>query len=74
MDNKEKLYDVSNYNKRLFMKHLSDYITQYIELINEFVLHATEIVKVQDCNYYLFIFQRGIDTLKHIFKFLLLKD
>ncbi len=72
MDNEEKLYDLTNYNKRLFIKNLSDYITQYIELINEFILHATEIIQVQDYNYYLFIFQRGIDTLKHIYKFLLL--
>jgi hypothetical protein len=72
MDKKEKLYELKNYNKRLLIKNISNYITQYIELINEFILHATEIIQVQDHNYYLFVFQRGIDTLKHIFKFLLL--
>lgn len=72
MDQKEKLYDLSNYDKRLTNKYLSDYITHYIELVNEFILHATETVKVQNYNYYLFIFQRGIDTIKHIYNFLLL--
>ena len=72
MDKKEKLYELKNYNKRLLIKDISTYITQYIELINEFILHATEIIQVQNYNYYLFVFQRGIDTLKHIFKFLLL--
>ncbi len=72
MDQKEKLYDLHNYKKRVTLKNISEYITQYIELINEFILHATESIKVQDYSYYLFIFQRGIDTIKHIYKFILL--
>jgi len=72
MDQKEKLYDLQNYKKRVTLKNISEYITQYIELINEFILHASESIKVQDYNYYLFIFQRGIDTIKHIYKFVLL--
>ena len=37
MDKKEKLYELKNYNKRLLIKDISTYITQYIELINEFI-------------------------------------
>jgi hypothetical protein len=68
----ENIYDVKNYEKKIYLKHTSNYITKYVDLINEFVIHGSVNIKIQDKNLYLFVFNRGLDSLKHIFLFLLM--
>ena len=68
----ENIYDVKNYEKKLYLKCASNYITKFVDLINEFVIHGSENIKIQDKNLYLFVFHRGLDSLRHIFIFLLM--
>lgn len=71
-DKGENIYNMKNYSKRIYLKCTSNYITKYIDLINEYVIHACENIKIQDTDLYLFVFNRGIDTLKNIFIFLIM--
>ena len=71
-DKGENIYDVKNYFKRIYLKSASNYITKYIDLINEYVVHASENIKISNIDLYLFVFERGIDTLSHIFIILLM--
>jgi hypothetical protein len=68
----EKIYDIKNYFKRIYLKSSSNYITKYIDLINEYVIHASENIKIQNIELYIYVFERGIDTLQHIFIMLLM--
>ena len=68
----EHIYDIKNYEKKLYLKCTSNYVTKYVDLINEFVIHGSENIKIQNRNLYLFVFNRGLDSLRHIFLFLLM--
>lgn len=68
----ESIYNIKNYSKRIHLKSTSNYITKYIDLINEYVIHACENIKIRDIDLYLFVFNRGIDTLRHIFLMLIM--
>jgi hypothetical protein len=68
----ESIYNIKNYSKRIYLKSTSNYITKYIDLVNEYVIHACENIKIQDIDLYLFVLNRGIDTLRHIFLMLIM--
>ena len=71
MSNKHALFEIKNYNKQL--QHASNTIfDQYTNLINEYLLHAGDNIKITNNNYFIFIIKRGLSSLKHIFSILLL--
>lgn len=70
--NSNILYVAENYNKHFNEKNKFLYISKFIELIHQYLVHATEHVFVQDIAYHKFIIQRGIQAMKHIYNNLLL--
>ena len=66
------LYNPENYNSSFVTKDSQIYFIKYLELLNEFLLHISENIVVQDNEYQLFIMKRGIDTLRHIYTTLLM--
>ena len=48
------------------------YLSKYIEIISEFMLHVSENLHVQDNTYFVFLVKRGVETLVHCFKNLLM--
>ena len=64
--------NVSEFNKRLYSKNIKQILQEYKSLISEFIIHISDSVKLHDKSYYEFIIKRGLDTLLHCFKMLLL--
>jgi len=72
MSQKFSIIDVTNYNAVLPAKALKSYVDKYVGIISEFLLYIAEHVVMQDHAYYAFVIQRGLETLKHCFKHILL--
>lgn len=70
-EQKYVLYNTNNYLKNLSMNNYNEYLSKYVDIINEFLIHSSTSFEVKDKNYYIFLHERGLDTLKHIFKQLL---
>ena len=65
------LQNANNYN--IILKENTKYIfSKYVYIINEYVKIFFENVKVQNNDYYLYIFKKGLESLSHIFNLLLL--
>jgi hypothetical protein len=72
-DNKlDNLYDTKNYEKRIHLKSSYTYVSKFVDLLNEYLLHGSENIKMGDTHLYNFVLIRGIDTLRHIFLYLLM--
>lgn len=72
-DNKlDNLYDIKNYEKRIYLKSSYSYVSRFVDLLNEYLLHSYENIKIRDKHLYNFVLIRGIDTLRHIFLYLLM--
>jgi len=65
------LHNVENYNSSL-SNTVSDVFIKYINLINEFIIQCCENVCFKNVNYNRYIINKGIETLAHVFKMLLL--
>ena len=74
MDNGNRLSisSTSNYNNTFQSYLVEPYMGKYVELINEYMLYVIEHMIVQDETYLLFIIRRGIETVMHCFKILLM--
>ena len=62
---------------RIITKHLNlqkqkHMYSRYVELINEYMLYVVENMIIQDDTYLLFLIRRGVETIMHCFKFLLM--
>jgi hypothetical protein len=68
---KEDIFNKNNYYKNLNINNYNQYISKYIDLINEFLIHCCDNIIIQNYRYYLFIHERGINSIKHIFNNLL---
>lgn len=64
--------NISEFNKRLYPQNMKLIMREYKDLISEFVIHITASVTLHNKCYYEFIIKRGLDTLLHCFKMLLL--
>lgn len=64
--------NVLEFNKRLYSKNIKQILQEYKSLISEFIIHISDSIKLHDKTYYEFIIKRGLDTLLHCFKMLLL--
>jgi hypothetical protein len=62
----------SDFNNKLQVQNVKVILNEYKSLIGEFIVHISESVTLHDKQYFEFIIKRGLDTLMHCFKMLLL--
>jgi len=72
MSDKLIISNVENYNKTFEFSETKPYVLRYVELINEYMLYVVENMIIQDDTYLLFLIRRGVETIMHCFKFLLM--
>ena len=72
MSDKLIISNVENYNKTFEFSEAKPYVSRYVELINEYMLYVVENMIIQDDAYLLFLIRRGVETIMHCFKFLLM--
>ena len=72
MTDKLIISNTDNYNQDFEFSDTKTYVGRYIELINEYILYVVENMIIQDDAYLLFLIQRGVETIMHCFKFLLM--
>ena len=72
MSDKLIISNVDNYNKTFEFTETKTYVSRYVELINEYMLYVVENMIIQDDTYLLFLIRRGVETIMHCFKFLLM--
>ena len=60
------LYNVENYNP-LIKNSSQEILTKFVEVIIEYMRLISEKINIKNKQYYIFIFERGIETLIHIF-------
>ena len=72
MSDKLIISNVENYNKTFEFSEAKPYVLRYVELINEYMLYVVENMIIQDDSYLLFLIRRGVETIMHCFKFLLM--
>jgi hypothetical protein len=60
------LYNVENYNP-LIKNSSQEILTKFIDVIIEYMRLIAEKINIKNKQYYVFIFERGIETLIHIF-------
>jgi hypothetical protein len=66
------LCDIKNYNKTFETHDIKIYIKHYIDLVNEYMVFSVDNMSIQNEEYLLFLIKRGIETLMHCFKTLLM--
>tara|TARA_Y100000588_G_C14222310_1_gene911565 strand:- start:416 stop:1228 length:813 start_codon:yes stop_codon:yes gene_type:complete len=64
--------DLKNYKTSFEKNKESSYALKYVELINDFLIYASENIHVQNKQYYLFVIKRGVETFSHVFIFLIM--
>ena len=72
MTDKLIISNTDNYNQDFEFSDTKTYVGRYIELINEYMLYVVENMIIQDDAYLSFLIQRGVETIMHCFKFLLM--
>jgi hypothetical protein len=72
MVDKLNISDTDNYNQDFEFSETKTYVGGYVELINEYMLYVVDNMIIQDDAYLLFLIQRGVETIMHCFKFLLM--
>jgi len=72
MNDKLIISNTDNYNPDFEFSDTKTYVGRYVELINEYMLYVVENMIIQDDTYLLFLIQRGVETIMHCFKFLLM--
>ena len=60
------LYNTANY-KNIIDNNISEILTKFVSVIIEYMRFIAEKITMKNKPYYKFIFERGIDTLLHIF-------
>ncbi len=64
------LYNTSNY-KAVIDNSVSEILTKFVEVILEYMRFISEKIIMKNKSYYCFIFERGIETLIHVFSVIL---
>ena len=72
MSDKLIISNVENYNKTFEYSEIKPYIFRYMEIINEYMMYVVENMIIQDDTYLLFLIRRGVETITHCFKILLM--
>jgi len=63
------LYNTSNY-KAVIKNSVSEILKKFVEVIIEYMRFISEKIMMKNKPYYRFIFERGIETLMHVFSFI----
>ena len=72
MSDKLIISNVENYNKTFEFTGIKPYISRYVDIINEYMMYVVENMIIQDDTYLLFLIRRGVETIMHCFKILLM--
>jgi hypothetical protein len=72
MSDKLIISNIENYNKTFEFSEIKPYIFRYMEIINEYMMYVVEHMIIQDDTYLLFLIRRGVETITHCFKILLM--
>jgi hypothetical protein len=72
MSNNLNIIDTDNYNKDFEYSDTKTYVGKYIGIITEYMLYVVEHMIIPDDTYLLFLIRRGVETITHCFKFLLM--
>lgn len=70
-----KIYDISdteNFKQSFSFEESNTILQGYTDLISEFLLCIVKKIHIHNTKYYIFVIQRGLETLKHCFKLILL--
>jgi len=65
------IINIENYNKN-FQDTFITIFTKYMTVINEYLKLSLDNISIQNNQYYTYIIQKGINTLNHVFKILLI--
>lgn len=68
---KNYIENIDNYNN-MFEDSITVIVIKYMTIINEYLKHTLDNVFIQNPVYFTYVIKRGISTLNHIFKILLL--
>lgn len=68
---KYSLMNINNYNIN-FQDTFANIFIKYMTIINEYLKHYLDNITIQNYEYYLYIIKRGIETINHVFNFLLI--
>ena len=69
--NVHTLQNSDNYKKSL-NNNTHEIFSKYISVINEFITQFSESIKIKKTSYYIYVLNKGVETLCHIFKTILL--
>jgi len=64
--------NIKNYNDKLDDINFFHYFKDWCTLMSDFLVYTIDNVNVQNNKYYLFVIRRGLETIGHCYKFLLL--
>jgi len=64
--------NTKNYCEELSVSNIGNYYKSICHLMGEFLIYTVDNIKVQNNKYYLFIIRRGLETIIHCYKFLLM--
>ena len=67
-----KVSNSKNYNEKLDENNFQCYFKNICALMSEFLIYTIDNVNVQNNKYYIFVIRRGLETITHCYKFLLL--
>ena len=67
-----KVSNSNNYNDILDENNFKCYFKNICALMSEFLIYTIDNVNVQNNKYYIFVIRRGLETITHCYKFLLL--
>jgi hypothetical protein len=68
----KRLADEENYKTSFSLKDLDASLIIYVRIISDFIKNLVEDINVPELNQFLFITEKGVETLTHVFKMLLL--
>lgn len=71
MNKGKSLQNPENY-KCAFDLKINEYLQKYQALIEEYIIFSHDNIYIQNVVYYKFVIKRGVETLNHIFNFLLM--
>ena len=71
LQNNYTLNNPTNYKKTL-NDHWKDVVDKYLEVIMDYIKYIFENIKIKKTNFSKYIMIRGLDTITHVFRFLLL--
>ena len=65
------LQNINNYNLN-YINSTTEIFTKYIGLITEYIVQIIDVIYIKNNTYYKYIINKGIETLSHVFKFIML--